>query len=186
MKVEMNLHGMEGVLSTLKSLPPELVSRRGGPVRAALRKGAMVIVTQARSNFKSAVAAPGKTGITESTGFTEKNIVPLRKNIRGGKGERYIVAVSYKDHPTGGERKRASRRTGKSKRRVREIKRQVVKANDIAFMMEYGTSKQAATPWLRPAFKTKAQEAIQVTSDDLVKRVNKIVKKLAQQNAGKR
>ena len=38
MKVEFKLQGVDGVLATLQSLPAEVVSKRGGPVKAALRK----------------------------------------------------------------------------------------------------------------------------------------------------
>jgi len=51
MKVEVQLEGLQGVLETLKALPSELVSRNGGPVRSALRKGALVIFKQANSNL---------------------------------------------------------------------------------------------------------------------------------------
>ena len=52
MKLEMNLQGTEGVLATLRSLPPELVSKRGGPVKTALRKGAQVIRKQAAADLR--------------------------------------------------------------------------------------------------------------------------------------
>ena len=56
MKVEVKLPGLEGVLDTLKSLPPELVSKRGGPVLAALKKGAKVIQLQEKANLRAAIA----------------------------------------------------------------------------------------------------------------------------------
>ena len=40
MKVDVKLTGVAGVLKTLSSLPAEVVSKRGGPVKAALAKGA--------------------------------------------------------------------------------------------------------------------------------------------------
>lgn len=176
---------MEGILATLKSLPPEVVSKNGGVVRQALRKGAMVIVRQARTNFNAAVAEPGKTGVTISTGFTEKNIMAIRKKPPPGEsGERFIVSVSTKTHPNNQKLRRKARRTKNSTRaRVRMLRE--LRANDVAYMMEWGTSQQPATPWLRPAFKAKAQEAINVASSDLVRRVELIVKRLAAQNRSK-
>lgn len=187
MKVEVKMTGLEGVLDTLKSLPPEVVSKKGGPARAALRKGAMVIVKEAKKNFAAAVAQPGKSGVTESTGFTEKNIIAMRKIPLGGvKGERYIVTVAGKPHPSGHEYTRKSRRKADSKRKVRSRKARQLMANDVAFMMEYGTSNQAATPWLRPAFAAKASEAIYTVERELIKGIDRVVKKLAAQNKGKR
>lgn len=184
--VEMKLTGIDGVLETLKRLPPEVVSKRGGPVRAALRKGAMVIVKQARSNFRDAVDLPGKTGITDSTGFTEKQIVAKRKRPPPGvNGGKYIVTVNYVDHPSGLLSRRKSRAAAGSKRKARKRTPKPIKANDIAFIMEVGSSKQPATPWLRPAFNAKAAEAINVIQTELLRRVNLIVAKLAAQNKGK-
>lgn len=186
MKVEMKLVGLDGVLATLKGLPPEIVSRRGGPVRGALRKGAMIIVNQARANFRAAVAQPGKTGITDTTGFTEKQIVAKRKNPPPGvNGEKYIVSVNYVEHPSGRASRRKSRAAPDTKRKARKRVAKAIRANDIAFMMEYGTSKQAATPWLRPAFLSRAQEAIETTERELLKGIDRIVRKLAAQNKGK-
>jgi hypothetical protein len=185
MKVEVKLSGVEGILKTLRSLPPEVVSKNGGVVKKALRKGAMVIVKQAKANFRAAVALPGKTGITESTGFTEKNIVPIRKKLPPGeKGERYIVTVAYKEHPNANAYRKASRRAANSKRSAKARKIKTLRSNDIAFMMEYGTSKQEATPWLRPAFESKRQEAMDTTIKSLIVEVDKVVKKLSTQNAG--
>lgn len=169
MKTEFSITGLDGVLETLAKLPPEVVSKNGGVVRQALRKGAMVLVNEARRNFARAVQLPGKTGITDSTGFTEKNIVAKRRNPFGNiKGERFVVTVNYALHPSG------------EKYRGRPIR-----ANDIAFTMEAGTSKQAATPWMRPAFDAKAQAAVDTATSELLSRIDRIVKKLAAQNKGK-
>lgn len=185
MKFEVKLTGLEGCLETLKSLPPEIVSVKGGPVRAALAKGALVILKEAKANFRKAVELPGKSGITITSGFTEKNIVMRRKApFPGVNGERYVITVAGKKHPNENLVRRKSRSTGKRKNRAGP-KERPVQANDIAFMMEYGTSKQAATPWLRPAFNAKAHEAITTVESELVRRIDLIVKKLAAQNQGR-
>ena len=187
MKVEMKLSGLDGVLATLQRLPPELVSKNGGPVRAALVKGAVLIREQAKANFRAAVAMPGKSGITDTSGFTEKQIVIKRKlPLGGGNGERYIIGVSPKPHPSKSLVKRKSRAKAGSKRKVAPPKARGLQANDIAFMMEYGTSKQAATPWLKPAFEQKAADAITTIERELIKGVDRIVRKLARQIKGAR
>jgi len=169
MKVDVKIEGLNGLLATLKSLPPEVVSKRGGIVRAALRKGAMVIVKEARSNFRRSVAIIGKTGENYSTGFTEKQIVAKRRAPPVGvNGERFVITVNYVVHPNGNKKRRG----------------RAFRANDAAFLMEYGTVNQQALPWLRPAFASKGEQAMQVASDDLRKRLDKIVKQMAAKHKG--
>lgn len=166
MKMEVKLTGLSGVLDTLKSLPPELVSKRGGPVLAALRKGAKLFRDQAKTNFRSAVALPGKTGITDTTGFTEKQIISKRARMPSGmKGERVVVTVRPKPHPNG-----------------HKYRKRTIRANDIAFIMESGSDNQGATPWLRPAFDAKSDAALRTIERELVQRVEKIVKRLEVKN----
>lgn len=188
MKLEVKMGGLAGVIETLKRLPPEVVSKKGGPVLAALRKGARLLVKQSRDNFRAAVAMPGRTGITDTTGFTEKQIVSKRRLPPSGtKGERIIVTVNPKVHPSGQSYKRKSR-AGLGKRLRKGNKgpsARPVQANDIAFMMEYGTRKQEATPWLRPAYEAKREEVLHTIETDLTQRVNRIVKKLVAQTKGK-
>jgi hypothetical protein len=169
MKAEFDIKGLDGVLEMLQQLPPEIASKNGGIVRRALRKGAMVLVTQGRANFRRAVEQPGATGITDTTGFTEKQIVAKRRKMPGGmKGEKFVVTVNYVLHPNG------------NKYRGRAIR-----ANDIAFTMEAGSSKQAATPWLRPAFDAKARTAIETATSELIRGIDRAVKKLAAKNKGR-
>ena len=162
MRVDVKLQGMEGVLETLQSLPAEVVSKRGGPVKLALAKGARVIRAQAAVNLKEAIALNGDV----STGLLEKNLVVSRgKPPTGGKGERYLVRVRRKTYPG---------RKGKP-----------VTTRKTASLLEYGSSHQPATPWLRPAVNQKGREAINVITTDLKRRIDLIVKKQAQQNRTK-
>lgn len=157
------LEGMDEALNLLHRLPKELVSTRGGPVRKALRKGAMVLVKQARSNLQHAIDSPGKSGITNSTGATAKNVIARYKAPLGGvNGERYLVTVRYDFHPSGNK-----------------FRKSKIRFNDIAFMMEYGTPQQPAIPWLVPAFHSKKQEAVAVATQDLARQIDAIVKKLS-------
>ncbi|MCQ9615938.1 hypothetical protein L1889_03825 [Paenalcaligenes niemegkensis] len=165
MKIEMKLEGMDGVLKTLQSLPAEIVSKRGGPVKLSLAKGARVILSQAKQNLRAQIAANGD----ESTGLLEKNVIVSRgKPIHGSNGERYLVRVRRKTYPD---------------RRVRS--RDVATTRKTASLLEYGSSHQSATPWLRPAVRQKGGEAINVITTDLNRRIALTIKKLAQQNKGK-
>lgn len=166
MKVEMKISGLNGVLETLKSLPPEIVSKRGGPVKLALKKGANVIRQQAAINLQSLIKGTNDDGERISTGLLLKNLVVTRgKAPASGNGERYLVRVRRKVYRVSG---------GES---VTTLK--------TAQIFEYGSRIQPPRPFIRPAFNAKAAEAIQVTTDDLKNRIDKIVQKLAKKNRGR-
>lgn len=165
MRVEMNLAGVDGVLKTLQRLPPEIVSKRGGPVKLALAKGARLIRDEAKKNLTAQLAAGD-----ESTGLLLKNIIASRgKAPLSGKGERYLVRVRRKTYPG----------------RPSDGKGGVVTTRKTAMWKEYGTEDQVATPWLRPAVQQKGATAISVITKDLTRRIDIVVKKLAAQNGGK-
>lgn len=169
MKVEVKMLGLEGVLDTLKSLPPEVVSKRGGPVKSALRKGALVILREAEMRLKRATANADEDGERTSTGLLEENLIASRgKPPTQGKGERYLVRVRRKAYGN------------------RKDNRGPITTRKTAQLLEYGSSQQQAEPWLRPAFNAKAREAIHTTERELIKGIDRVVKKLAAQNKGKR
>lgn len=157
-KVEMKLIGADNIISLLRSLPAEVVSKRGGPVKLALAKGARLIRDEAKRNLQQAIAENGYV----SSGLLLDNVVASRgKAIHGSRGERYLVRVRRKTYPD---------RTGKP-----------VTTHKTANLLEYGSAHQPATPWLRPAVQTKGSEAINVMTADLVARLDRLVKKLAKQ-----
>lgn len=161
--------GLDGVLDTLRQLPPEVVSKRGGPVRAALRKGALVILRPAKANLQAAINGTTDEGKRQSTGLLLDNLVVTRgKKPAGENGERYLVRVRRKAY----SRKEAD--TGKP-----------VTTRKSASLLEYGSSQQQAEPWLRPAFEAKKQEALDTVEADLKKSIDRIVKRLAAKNKGR-
>ena len=96
MKVEMTLTGVDHIIDLLRSLPAEVVSKRGGPVKLALAKGARLIRDEAKRNLQQAIAENGD----ESTGLLLDNVVASRgKAIHGSNGERYLVRVRRKSYP---------------------------------------------------------------------------------------
>lgn len=163
MKVEMNISGIDGVLATLRSLPAEIVSKRGGPVKLALAKGARYMRDRAKENLRAAIAQ-GPT--TRSTGELEKRIIATRgKAPFGGKGERYLVRVKKGDY----------------------INADGVRTNPrmTANLLEYGSSKQPATPWLRPVIPAHGEKVVNIVVTDLKARIDKAVAKLAATNKGR-
>jgi HK97 gp10 family phage protein len=162
MKIEMHLRGVDGVLATLRRLPAEVVSKRGGPVKLALAKGARLIRDEAKKNLERSIAENG----ADTTGETVKAVIASRgKAPNNGKGERYLVRVKKRTFINARGRKTSTLMT--------------------ANLLEYGSSHQPATPWLRPAVMLKGQQAIDVITQDLARRLDLTVKRLAAQNKGK-
>lgn len=163
MKVELQIHGIDGVLSTLEALPSEVVSKRGGPVKLALAKGARLLRDQAKDNFRRSVAQGG----ADSTETTVESIVSSRgKAPVGTKGERQLVRVKRRSYINAKGAKTTTLRA--------------------AQLMEYGSATQPARPWLRPAVQRRGSQIIDVVSEDLLKRLDQITKRLAAQNGGRR
>lgn len=163
--VELKLTGIDGVLETLKRLPPEVVSKRGGPVKSALRKGALVILKAEKAALQLATNNATDEGKRYSTGLLLANLIASRgKAPASGKGERYLVRV----------RRKTYNRKGKA-----------VTTQKTAQLLEYGSSQQPAEPWIRPAFNANARGAIATIETELVKALDRVVKKLAAQNKGK-
>jgi HK97 gp10 family phage protein len=166
MKVELKLTGIDGVLDTLQSLPAEVVSKRGGPVKAALRKGALVILAAEKANLAVVTANATESGKRESTGLLAKNLIASRgKPPTGSKGERYLVRVKRRTYARAG---------GKA---VTTLK--------TAQLLEYGSSKQPAEPWIRPAFISRAREAIATIESELHRGIERAVARLAARNKGR-
>lgn len=154
------VRGLEGVLDTLKSLPPEIVSKRGGPVRVALARAARLMQREVKGNLAAIVAA-GNAGEEErSTGLLSANIVASRGRRGDVNGETYRVRVRNKVYPD----------------QKRNRKRFTTAQN--ARLLEYGTEKRQPYPFIRPAFESKKQAAVDEFTKTLNQRVNAIIRKL--------
>ena len=159
------IEGLEGVLKTLKALPPELVGKNGGPVRVALRKAALIILTEAQANVQGIIDTPNIGGdVAESSGLLKSNIVATRRRMPAGlKGERFAVRVRRKTYPEQGAGKKRT-------------------TAQIGALLEQGTERREPMPWMRPAFESKKREAVAVFERELPRAIDRIVKKLARQN----
>lgn len=157
----LELKGLDGVLRTLQELPPEVVSKAGGPVKRALRKGAQVLLREAALNLARATDNLS-TDDQENTGLLLSALVATRgKAPSGGNGERYLVRVKRLTYQRPGP---------------------TTTTLATANLLEYGSEKQQAEPWLRPAFAAKAQQAIQTVESELIKDIDRVVRRLARQN----
>lgn len=161
MKVEMHVYGLNGVLATLQSLPAEIVSKRGGPVKSALAKGAKFLRDKERENLRTVLDPED-----ESTGLLVENIISSRgKAPASGKGERYLVRVKRKMYP------------GRKGEQVSTLK--------SAQLKEYGSMHQPAKSFIRRTLLESGGQAINVVVTELNRRIDLVVKKLASQNKGR-
>ena len=151
-------------------MPPELVSKNGGPVRVAARKALIPMMEEEKANIRRIVADPNVAGLEgESTGLLENSIAITRDSKFDFKGERMRLKVRRKVYPKAqGGKKRKSRTTVK-----------------VGALLEGGTEKMTAKPWARPAYEKHRAGALQIFTHELNSGLAKIVKKLERQNRGK-
>jgi HK97 gp10 family phage protein len=158
------IEGLEGVMKTLKELPPEIVSRRGGPVRSALRKASKVMVDEMKANVQKIIDEPNIGGQDYSTGLLQENIVSTRTTNRMQQnGEQYRARVRRKKYPKRGNEK-------------------TVTTSQVAALLEAGTERRRPMPWARPAFDAKKHEVVTMFTTEIRRNLDRIVKKLARQN----
>ncbi len=161
---ELRLTGLDEVVKRLEKAPDLLAGKNGGITRAALRKAAKLLVVRATSNLQRSIDNPGRTGVTVSTGETAKAVKikvtkrRLAQILLGGKGEAIYVTVNYKPHST-------------SKGRFRK---RVIHLNDIAFLLEVGSTNIDPLPWMRPAFAATSQRMVSIVEQEVVKAVSKL------------
>ena len=156
-----HLEGLRGTLDMLKRLPPELVSKAGGPVKLALKKAAEVLRDAARANVQRIIDEPNlDEQASKSIGLLKKSIVAARGKMPPGlKGERYSVRVRKN------QRYPASR--GKD-----------LTAVQIGRQLEFGTEKRQPKAWLRPAFDEKKGQAVDTFVSEVNRRGQALIDKL--------
>lgn len=156
------LHGLDGVLDNLKALGA-LASKRGGPVRASLAKGAKVIRDEAIKR------APERTGNLRDSIIMKRDPKPQMV----GAAEVYWVGVKG-----GGRRKYAG--TKRNRRNGRTGQEYEVSGNAYYWrFIEFGTEKLRARPFLRPAFEATKHEALNTIVTELKRGINRIQLKAA-------
>ncbi|MDQ3288648.1 MAG: hypothetical protein M3Q42_10400 [Pseudomonadota bacterium] len=157
------IEGLAGVLDTLKRLPPEIVSKAGGPVKLALMKAAEVLRDEAKLNVRRIIDEPNKDEEPrESTGLLLLSIQAKRGRVIGQKGEAQVVSIKRgQKYPDG-----------------RQPKKGDLTATQVGRLLEYGSEKMQAKPWLRPAFEAKKQEAVETFTREITKRATATIKRL--------
>jgi len=155
------LHGLDDVLAKLKALPPEIVSKRGGPVLQALRKGAKVVQNEWKANIRNVVTNPAAAGYA-STKTLEKSVVVVRSKNPQGKGANEAVTVLI----TRGKKGVYPDRDG-------------LKAIATGRYLEFGTEHQKAEPWATPGYMSSREKALSTVVDELGKGIEKAIAKVS-------
>lgn len=151
------VEGLGELLATLKALPKEIVSQRGGPVRSGLRKAAQVFQREAQQNIARIIAEPNKGGRPSVTTWTliRSVIVSRDRNPKRSRAnERYLVRL----------RRKARAPNGAS-------------VHAYGGMLEFGNEKVPAKSWLRPVVPAKSSEAISVFIAETRKGIDRAVRR---------
>ena len=157
------IEGLDDVLRRLKALGP-MASQRGGPVRAAVRRAAVVIQKEMQDNIQRIMDEPNRGGDNEHTGTLRDSVRPIRARAHSRlKGETFYVWIPKR------ARYEMLDARGGTKRSVAAIGQ----------WLEYGTSKRKPMPWARPAYHSKKDEAVEVMREEILKGIEKIERKLA-------
>jgi HK97 gp10 family phage protein len=150
------VQGLDGLLDRLKKLPKEVTGKAGGPVKKSLIAGAKLIAEESKVTLQASINQPNADGtIAESTGFL-KSSIQVKRSTKPPRGvaEKVSVRVKRGKTPDG----TSVTKYGKA--------------------MEFGTVKQRAHPWLRPAFENKKEAALGVIVTALESEIRKIEKKV--------
>lgn len=144
-------------LRLLKSLPPELVSKRGGPVLAGLRRGGNVIRKAWRGEIARILQEPNIGGEYHSTGTYSKalKVTRLRNPKRIGANEAVRVTVpSNATYPNGN------------------------RVAMVAGVLEFGREDMEAKAPMRKAFDASKQDALDAVLKGIDAGIQRAIKKL--------
>ncbi|MGV8944664.1 HK97-gp10 family putative phage morphogenesis protein [Thermomonas sp.] len=162
-KDSFHVEGLEGVLDALKNLPAEVGAKGGGPAKAALRKGANVIRDQAIAN------APRATGFMASQIATSRDSKPQMV----GATEHFWVGVKR-----GKAKRYANTKRNRGKQRAGKTYSTAGNAYYWRFL-EFGSEKmKEPKPFLRPAFESRKEDALNAIVAELRAGIDRAAKKL--------
>lgn len=148
--------GLKQTVAALRRLPTELSGKNGGPVRSSLFQSAKLMRDEAKQK------AP------VDSGNLKQNIILVRDRNPRAKGQSEIYYVTVRK----GKRLRIGR-TSFNRQSGR------LAGAYYAHFVEFGTEKQTAQPFMRPAFEAQKREAVKVFGDTLRKRVDAAARKAA-------
>lgn len=152
------IHGLEETLRALRALPKAISGKGGGPLRKALYAAAKVV----RAEVKQ--ATPVRTGLLRDS-------IAIFRDREPGR-------IAANEHYTVGIRKQRKKyRENYRNGRLGRIGKSYSTAGAAFYgkFVEFGTSKMAAHPFMRPAFEASKQAAVTAFENALRKEVGKAV-----------
>lgn len=148
--------GLADVERKLRALPKTISGRRGGPLRFGMLKAAQFMRDRAKEN------AVFKRGF--STGNLRNQIVAFRDSRPpSGIPERFFVTVR------------------RSRQKIPGVRGSSFGSGRGAFyahFVEFGTVKQAAQPFMRPAFEANKAKSLDVFVQSITRRLDLELRKL--------
>lgn len=157
-RTEVQITGIDNVLTMLRTLPAEVVGKRGGPVKTWLRKGAKYLQKRLLERLDHVTSNETTHPERENTQTLKRSsIVSRGKAPNDGKGERYLVRwkrITYT-------------RAGKP-----------VTTHKTAQLLEYGSGEQPAEPFIRPTVQTEGRTTIDLITNGLAADVDRIAQRM--------
>lgn len=149
--------GADEFLTLLKKLPPELVSKRGGPVLVGLRRGGNSMRKSWREEIKRIIEEPNIGGVYLSTETYAKSIAVIRMRRPQRVGANEAVRVTVKPgavYPNG------------------------TRVALVAGVLEYGREDMPAKAPIRKAFEAGKQKALESVVKGINDGIKRAIKKL--------
>lgn len=153
-----NITGLDETLKALRALPRAISGKNGGPLRRALFAAAKVVKAEVMQ------AAPVRTGLLKGSIATFRDRHPEQI----GANEHYTIGIRKQR-----KKFRENYRNGRLGRIGKSYT--TLGASFYGKFVEFGTSKMAAHPFMRPAFEATKQQAVTAFEDALRKEVDKAV-----------
>lgn len=162
------LTGLDETIAALRALPAEFGSKGGGPIRKALYRAALPMRKFAESK------APIDTGNLSANVYIYRDRDPKGST---GATERYVIGVRTK---------RNARQQARLNQQLGRVSRNLRTRGDAYywFMVEFGTSKQRAQPFMRPAFELHKNIAVSIFTRELRTMVAAAVNKARGKSGG--
>lgn len=166
----LQVQGLREALELLKSLPPELVSKRGGVVRSALYASANVVRREA--------VATAPRGQGAQSGRLARNIILVRHRNPEKLGVNEDYAMTVRRGPA--NRRAAARYYGRLAQKGIASKRQDPKDAYYARFVEFGTKNMqshASKGFMRAAFDGRREQAVELFQKRLGAGIQRAIKK---------
>lgn len=156
--IESTINGTNDLLKALKQFPQNI---QKNVMTGAVRAGCKPLVEAARRNV------PVDTGnLKKSIGINKRKVRDKTK-LRFSVSPRRLDSLDFK-----GLKEDKGYRA-----KVRMLQEQKKAGGFYAHMIEFGTSKMPAQPFMRPAFENQDNQSIEAAKEYMAKRIDKEVEK---------